>query len=289
MGTRPLTVLSMVYRLWAMTLLWEVMRWQEARVHPRAYKFRPARGAVDAAKVTHVLPELARLKGWQLEGLSLDYVKCFDLIPQAVVLRITRGLGMDNGVLRALAAMYRHLWRAFRLAGALRAWWQATNGILKGCPLSVIRINLLTTVWKMKIDTMRRHVVVMTAALPPLLEQPRAALGQPLPSPPAGARTGARGHVPLGVCRRHPGHHARAPARSVLDPRLASSRGPHHRLASGHRKERQRREVQLMADERPVGATSHPARSADPVGSGVKAARGVGTPGPKKRHWTGAP
>ena len=30
---------------------------------------------------------------------------------------------------------------------------------------------------------MRRHVVVTTAALPPLLEQPRAALGQPLPSP----------------------------------------------------------------------------------------------------------
>ena len=146
----------MVYRLWAGTRLREVMRWREALVHPRAYGFRRAWGAVDAATVTQVLLELAQLKGWRLEGLSLDYVKCFDLIPQAAVLRIARELGMDDGVLRTLAAMYRQLRRAFRLAGALGAWWQATNSILQGCPLSVILINLLTTVWKMEIDTMRR-------------------------------------------------------------------------------------------------------------------------------------
>ena len=67
-----LTVLSMVYRLWAGTRLWEVMRWQEPWVHPRAYGFRLARGAVDAATVTEVLPEQAGLKGWRMEGLSLD-------------------------------------------------------------------------------------------------------------------------------------------------------------------------------------------------------------------------
>ena len=59
LGTRPLTVLSMVYRLWAGTHLWEVMRRHEAWVHPRAYGFRLARGAVDAATVTQVLLELA--------------------------------------------------------------------------------------------------------------------------------------------------------------------------------------------------------------------------------------
>ena len=68
-----------------------------------------------------------------------------------MVLRIARELGMDYRVLRALAAMYRQLRRAFRLAGALGAWWQATNGILQGCPLSVILIHLLTTFWKMRL------------------------------------------------------------------------------------------------------------------------------------------
>ena len=74
LGTRPLTVLSMVYILWARTRLWEVMCRQEAWVHPRAYGFHLARGAVGTATVTQVLLELARLKGWRLEGLSLRQV-----------------------------------------------------------------------------------------------------------------------------------------------------------------------------------------------------------------------
>ena len=168
LGTRPLTVLSVVYRLWAGTRLWEVLRWQETWAHPEAYGFRPARGALDAAAVTQVLLELSRLKGWTPFGVNLDYVKCFDLIPQAVVLRVGQELGMEPGILRALTGMYRQLRRAFKVSGCLGSWWRATNGILQGCPLSVILINLLTTVWKMEIDEMRRHVVVATRALPPV-------------------------------------------------------------------------------------------------------------------------
>ena len=154
LGTRLLTVLSVVYRLWAGTRLWEVLRWQETWAHPEAYGFRPARGALDAAAVTQVLLELSRLKGWTLFGVNLDYVKCFDLIPQAVVLRVGQELGLEPGILRALAGMYRQLRRAFKVSGCLGSWWRATNGILQGCPLSVILINLLTTVWKMEIDEM---------------------------------------------------------------------------------------------------------------------------------------
>ena len=161
-------MLSVVYRLWAGTRLWEVLRWQETWAHPEAYGFRPARGALDAAAVTQVLLELSRLKGWTLFGVNLDYVKCFDLIPQAVVLRVGQELGMEPGILRALTGIYRQLRRAFKVSGCLGSWWRATNGILEGCPLSVILINLLTTVWKMEIDEMRRHVVVATRALPPV-------------------------------------------------------------------------------------------------------------------------
>ena len=50
-------------------------------------------------------------------GPSLYYVKCFDIIPQAVVLRVVRELGMDRGALRALAAMYRQLRRAWTSGG----------------------------------------------------------------------------------------------------------------------------------------------------------------------------
>ena len=90
LGTRPLMVMSMVYRLWAGTRLRDVLLWQEAWAHPEAYSFRPCRGAIYGAGVMAVLLELAQLREWNLAGLSLDYVKCFDIIPQAVVLRLAR-------------------------------------------------------------------------------------------------------------------------------------------------------------------------------------------------------
>ena len=100
--------------------------------------------------------ELCCLRGWALAGMSIDYIKCFDLIRQAVVLALALELGMDPGTCRALGAMYKQLRRAFKVAGALGSWWQATNGILQGCPLSGILVNLLTTNWKWEVDSLRR-------------------------------------------------------------------------------------------------------------------------------------
>ena len=169
LNTRPLTVLSMVYRLWAGVRLEEAIRWQEAWAHPCAFVFRPARSALDGATVTQVLLELCRLKGWAVAGMSIDYVKCFDLIPQDVVLALALELGMDLGVARALGAMYKQLRRAFKVAGCLGTWWRATNGILQGRPLSVILVNVLTTIWKLEVDALREQVCVATVALPALV------------------------------------------------------------------------------------------------------------------------
>ena len=171
LNTRPLTVLSMVYRLWASIRLADAIAWQESWAHPSAFGFRPARSAMDGAAVTQVLLELCRLRRWAVAGMSIDYVKCFDLIPQAVVLALALELGMDPGTCRALGSMYKQLRRAFKVAGALGSWWRATNGILQGCPLSVVLVNVLTTIWKWEIDSLRRQVCAATAGLPPVLAE----------------------------------------------------------------------------------------------------------------------
>ena len=105
LNTRPLTVLSMVYRLWASIRLADAITWQVSWAHPSAFGFRPARSAMDGAAVTQVLLELCRLKRWAVAGMSIYYVKCFNLIPQAVVLALALELGMDPGTCRALGAM----------------------------------------------------------------------------------------------------------------------------------------------------------------------------------------
>ena len=127
LNTRPLTVLSMVYRLWAGVRLADAIAWQESWAPPAAFGFRPAGSALDGAAVTQVLLELCRLRGWAITGMSIDYIKCFHLISQAVVLAPALELGMDPGTCRALGAMYKQLRRAFKVAGALGLWSE-------GCP-----------------------------------------------------------------------------------------------------------------------------------------------------------
>ena len=158
--------------------------------------FRPARSALDGAAVTQVLLELCRLRGWAVAEMSIDYVKCFDLIPQAVVLALALEPGMDPGTCHALKAMYKQLRRTFKIAGALGPRWQATNGILQGCPLSVILVNVLTTIWKWEVDSLRRQVCARTAALPPSLDEDAAddlEPGAPLPFKDAGPGYAALG------------------------------------------------------------------------------------------------
>ena len=81
LNTRPLRVLSMVYKLWAGVRLADAIAWQESCAHPAAFGFRSAKSALDEAAVTQVLLEVRRLRGLAVAGMSIDYVKCFDLIP----------------------------------------------------------------------------------------------------------------------------------------------------------------------------------------------------------------
>ena len=96
---------------------------------------------------------------------------------------------MDLGTCRALGAMYKQLRRAFKIAVTLGRWWQATNGILQGCPLSVILVNVLTAIGKWEVDSLCRQVCERTAALPPTLDDNTVAnleAGAPLPLKDAG-------------------------------------------------------------------------------------------------------
>ena len=56
--------------------------------------------------------------------------------------------------------------RMFKIKGCLGAWWTARNGILHGCPLSVVVINALTTTSKHIIDDLKVLVAVSTKEMP---------------------------------------------------------------------------------------------------------------------------
>ena len=143
------------------------MIWQEKWVHPHAYCFRKKRGATDAAALIALLIQLHTVMRAALNGFELDYVKCFDLIPQQVVLRVALEQGMHTSTHRALSGLYTQLTRCYKIMGCMCSFFAATNGILQGCPLSVILINLMTSIWKKILHARSQAVRVSSARLPP--------------------------------------------------------------------------------------------------------------------------
>ena len=143
-----------VYRLWAGLRLKDLLLWQERWIHPGAAAFRPKFSTEQPATTVALAIEGAAVQGMPLLGVSLDYVKCFDSIPQGILYHIVETQGMDRGVLRALRGMYANTAVRFRvgLPASLGKSFHPTNGIFQGCPLSVILVNAMVSVWARIMD-----------------------------------------------------------------------------------------------------------------------------------------
>ena len=136
-----------------------------------------------------------------------------------------------------------------KIAGALGYWWQATNGTLQGCPVSMILVNVFTTIWKWQVDSLRRQPCARTAALPPVLDEEAAAdleAGAPLP-----LTDWLRRARIVGLCGRHRGSSPRGG--------VPSGDGPHDGgVATGHGLGRARGQVLLLG----AGGAKRPGTSA---------------------------
>ena len=134
-------------------------------MHPHAHGFRKKRGATDTSALIAPLIELHTVIHAALTGFGLDYVQCFDLIPQQVVLRVALERGVHPRTHRALCGMYAQLTRYFKLMGCPCSFFAATNGILQGCPLSVIPRNLMTSIWKKILDPQSQAIRISCTRL----------------------------------------------------------------------------------------------------------------------------
>eukprot|EP00754_Rhynchopus_humris_P030393 Rhum_TRINITY_DN15269_c1_g2::Rhum_TRINITY_DN15269_c1_g2_i1::g.147151::m.147151 len=149
LALRPISIMSVVYRIWAATRLKQLRRWQEGWCSRYQHGFRPNHGCEDVLWQFGLLTEEACLRG-EPDGaftVHYDFAKCFDTIPHTITLALAAELGMPEGIGRALAGMYRDLERRFRIPGGVGEAFRATNGILQGCPLSVVLVNVLLVVW----------------------------------------------------------------------------------------------------------------------------------------------
>jgi hypothetical protein len=128
------------------------MDWQEAWIEGGQRGFRAGHRSEDVLMELGMEIEDALLSGEPLYGVALDFAKCFDRVPQEIVLSLVNDLGMGKRILSPLRSMYKGLTRRFKLPLGVGSVFEVTNGILQGCPISVILINALLSVLMKAID-----------------------------------------------------------------------------------------------------------------------------------------
>ena len=145
---RPLSILSTVYRLWASCRLEELLTWQETWVHRSQSGFRPLKECLDAWYPLALQVEHSLLSGTDLAGVMLDFAKAFDLVPlHEIILPLASKLGLPTCLVHCLGQSYSNLERFFKHPTGFGSAISSDRGIVQGCPISVVLLNLLVSVF----------------------------------------------------------------------------------------------------------------------------------------------
>ena len=147
LGQRPLGIMSTLYRLFCCFRLQDVLLWQESILHQDQRGFRTGHSCDDIYYQIALSIEEALLNGEDLIGLHFDYQKAFDLIPRNIIFRLAKIQGFDPTLLAVMENMYTRLQRYFKIPGGHSAPFVSSCGILQGCPLSVVFMNILMAIW----------------------------------------------------------------------------------------------------------------------------------------------
>ena len=78
--------------------------------------------------------------------MAVDLAKAFDSVPIDITFAVCAKLGMNRRILAALKGMYKQIQRRFKIGSFVSEPFVSTNGILQGCPLSVMLLNALMSV-----------------------------------------------------------------------------------------------------------------------------------------------
>ena len=146
LSLRPITVTPIVYRIWAASRMRHSLSWQDKWMERGQHGARSKHSTTDALTKISLEFERAMLHNTPMFGVAVDLAKAFDNIPVEITFRLFEKLGIDSGLCTALRGMYTQLQRRFKIGAFVGESFRSTNGILQGCPLSVMLLNALMMV-----------------------------------------------------------------------------------------------------------------------------------------------
>ena len=141
---RPITVLDLVYRIWAKGV---VRSWapvlQGHLLGDAAMGFRSQSTTLHLGQVLADVIEHQRKRKEGLWLVSFDVAKCFPTLPWWAIFRVMRAEGVPGHIVECFQAFYRAPRQHFRYGRAKGERWAVWNGLAQGCPASPDLLNML--------------------------------------------------------------------------------------------------------------------------------------------------
>ena len=149
LGQRPLSVLPIVYRIWASARMVQLDGWFKSWVPASVFSAGSGRGSVEAWYTSSLDIEevLTGVVDSDVHLFVADAIKSFDTVDRRILDRVLSSLGLPGWFRHFYFEYHAHVRLRLKLASGLGEPWTRDGGITQGCPLSMMFIVALYLPW----------------------------------------------------------------------------------------------------------------------------------------------
>ena len=148
-GQRPLSVLPIVYRIWASARMSQWDAWFQSSVLDSVFGAGGGRGSVEAwyTSALDIEEVLSGAVDSHVHLFVADVIKSFDTVDRWILDRFLSSLSLPGWFRHAYFDYHAHVRLRFKLTCGLGEPWTRDGGMPQGCPLSMMFIVALYLPW----------------------------------------------------------------------------------------------------------------------------------------------
>ena len=140
---RPITIFSIIYRVYSGLQARMLLRWCDDWTHPDVHGNRRAHSTSHLWRTMVHAIQVAYDQNKPLSGLTADIEKCFNCLPRWPILAAALHAGAPCSVLNAWAGALASMFRRFKVRDSYSDGFVTSTGLAEGCALSCFGMLLL--------------------------------------------------------------------------------------------------------------------------------------------------
>ena len=159
LGQRPLSVLPVVYRLWASLRLGHLREWVEGWLPKSVYSLGNGLSSVEAwfSTALDIEEVLSGAGGDQLHVMVADVIKFFGTVDRTILDCALGRLGLPDWFRKVYFSFHGQVRLRFKLGVGLGEPWCRDGGIPQGCPLGMVFTVALYVPWCRHLESPQLH------------------------------------------------------------------------------------------------------------------------------------